>query len=158
MLPDSGRERFISALARKYRELQGIFEEITVWHQPHRGAASSSRRAHGGLELRGPSVSRQRNMAVRWRSRGMGKQKGGHVGVFGDAVKLQDPEVCGMRQKVCFVSLCWHRAPQFPRKIRKHREAVLTLKEKRELWTRFRLQDCGWVTIANLYWAQHSMR
>lgn len=37
----------------------------------------------------------------------MGKlQKGGHEGVFGDTVKLQDPEVCGMRQKVSFVSLC----------------------------------------------------
>ena len=141
MLPDSGRERLISALARKLRELKGIFEEITMWHQPDRGAANSSRRAHGGLELRGPSVPRQRNTAVRRRSRGMRRQKGGHVGAFGDAVKLQDPEVCGMRQKVCFVSLCWHRAPQFPRKIWKHREAVLTLKEKRELGTRFRLGD-----------------
>ena len=141
MLPDSGRERLISALARKFRELKGIFEEITMWHQPDGGAANSSRRAHGGLELGGSSAPRQRNMAVRWRSRGMGKQKGGHVGAFGDAVKLQDPEVCRTRQKVCFISLCWHRAPQFPRKIWKHREAVLTLKEKRELWTRFRLRD-----------------
>lgn len=38
-----------------------------------------------------------------------------------------------------------------PREIWKHREVVLTLKEKRELWTQFRLGDCCWVTIANLY-------
>lgn len=128
---------FISALIRKYSELQFFFFFKKTQCDTRPPALQPEMGGHSEGLCSGP---KRTDRSGRRRSRVVTKEKEVSVGVLGEQAKLLWQE----REGVLL-------SPHFPGEIWKHREIMLALKEKRELWTQFGLEDYGRITTANFY-------
>lgn len=76
----------------------------------------------------------------------MKKEEGNHVGESTEGqLSCKTLKYATGKGRGTSFSMCWHR-----REIRKHREVVATLKDKREICTQFKLGEHSWVTIAKV--------